>query len=148
MLEIRATHQPGTGTATRNMVTQLPMIERSFPEISGCRPGTINLKLPYPIVFACYDHRTEPIAWDPHKGIAPEQFDIIRVTVETAPGSPPEPAWIYIPYGSPHRANLRTHELIAKALPTKPGNELLLRIDRDWIEAPPYPPFLRGKIIV
>jgi hypothetical protein len=149
MLEVRAIHVSGTGKATENMATQLPIIERSFPEIRGCRPGTINLTLPYPVVFARCDHRTEPIAWDPRRPGLTEQFDIVRVTVETAPGSSPDPAWIYIPYGSPHRGNLSMHELIArKTLTTKPGNVLLLRIDRDWIEAPPYAPFAGWKIIV
>jgi hypothetical protein len=144
MLEVRAIHKPGYGTAAANLAIQLPVIEASFPEIKGCHLGTINLELPYPIIFVHFDHRTEPIRW--HKNLS-ERFDLVRVSVEAAPDHPPAPAWIYVPHGSPHRSNLLTHELIAKTLPTKPGNQLRLRIDRDWVECP-YAPFVGWKFVV
>jgi hypothetical protein len=148
MFEFRAFHKKGLGTAAGNLTTQLPVIEDLFPEIKGCHFGTINLELPYPIIFTYFDHRTAPIDWDHARPGHTESFDLVRATVEIVAGSAPEPAWFYIPHGSPHRADLKTQELIAKPLATKPGTSLFLRIDRDWIQAPPYPPFLGGKIVI
>lgn len=149
MLEVRATHKSGTGTASRNLVTQLPVIGVAFPEINGCHFGTINLELECPIIFIGYDHRTAPIAWDMHRPTVTEQFDLVRVTVELKTSRIPKPAWVYIPHDSPHRGHLKTHEIIAKErLPTNPGDAIILRIDRDWFSAPPYYPFRGGRIIL
>jgi hypothetical protein len=105
----------GTGTAHLNLRSQLPLIAPEFPEVADCHPGTINLLLDQGLLVVRPDHRTRPIPWHPNFGEG-ERFDLLRIEVEAPSGADRMKGWLYIPHGSPHRQNLRYHELL---LPTQ-----------------------------
>jgi hypothetical protein len=104
--------RPSTIGASANLPRQLPLIAETFPEIRNAFPGTINLSLDDPLLVMNYDHRTQPIKWQLDDS-RPEIFDILRVKFE-ARGTVND-CWLYVPHGSPHRRDLRSHEIIAKS---------------------------------
>jgi hypothetical protein len=99
MLELFGIHQKGTGTATPNLATQLPLIAKEFPEVAACHHGTINLNLDSPLFVIAPDHRTKPIHWNDKDFPDGEVFDWLRIRIEAPGGSQPGgcvavyPAW-------------------------------------------------------
>ncbi len=135
MFAVEGTRQAGLGAATGNLAVQLPLIAGEFPEVGACYPGTINLLLDYPLLVLAPDHRTRPLAWHPNFA-AGEVFDFLRIQLETPTGAESVPAWLYIPHGSPHRQNLRLHEVIAPKVNVAAGARCRVRIDRKAVQVP------------
>jgi hypothetical protein len=107
------------------------------------------LALPYPLFIVKPDHRTEAIHWDESNHPNGEIFDLLRVIFEAPAGGVPVKAWLYVAYNSEWRSKPNIHELVALTkLPTTVGSNCLLRIEREWIQAPPYQPFFGGKMIL
>lgn len=111
-LELSATIIPGLGAASRNLVLQLPLLSRDFPEMAACHPGTINLRFEQPLVVTRPDHRSAPLAWVPGR-TATEVFDLVRIELQLPHGRASEPAWLYVAHRSPHRQDPCIHEVIA-----------------------------------
>jgi len=105
----------GIGAAAQTLSHQLPYIVNEFPEVAACRCGSINLKLEVPLMVLIPDHRTKPIAWLPGNPKT-EVFDFVRIELEAPCDAPAVPAWLYIPHRSPHRRELRVHEVITRQL--------------------------------
>lgn len=102
-LSLQAQVVPGLGVATGTLARQLPLIAQDFPEVAGCFPGTLNLKLELPLEVTRPDHRTPPLAWTP-SGRTREVFDLLRIELEFAHLPAPVKAWLYVAHRSPHRA--------------------------------------------
>lgn len=104
----------GYRAATSNLDKQIPLIGLDFPEIANCFKGSINVKLDCGLRVDNPDHRTQPIDWgDPN----PEVFGLHRVSIEFGPDGLVFPAWLYIPYNSPHFTNRYQVEIIAEKIP-------------------------------
>lgn len=114
-LSLRAQIVPGLGVATSTLGRQLPLIAQDFPEVAGCFPGTLNLKLELALEVTRPDHRTPPLAWTP-SGRTREVFDLLRIELEFAHLPSPVTAWLYVAHRSPHRATPTLHEVIAPQL--------------------------------
>ena len=125
----------GLRAATGNLRIQLPLIAEEFPEVANSYHGTINLLLDCPLLVLAPDHRTEPISWhrDYPQG---EVFDLLRVKLEAPTGAAAVLAWLFIPHGSPHRKNLRLHEVIAPRLKLDEGARCLIRMNRNVVQLP------------
>jgi hypothetical protein len=110
LFSLEGTHQAGLRAAARALAVQLPLIAAEFPEVAGCQPGTINLLLNCRLLVATPDHRMCPIPWHPDVP-AGKVFDLLRIELEAPAGAEAVQAWLYIPHGSPHRRDLRLHEV-------------------------------------
>jgi hypothetical protein len=150
MLELIGIHQKGTGTATTNLATQLPLIAREFPEVAACHHGTINLNLDSPLFVIAPDHRTKQIHWNDKDFPDGEVFDWLRIQIEAPVGASPVNAWLYIPHGSIHRGTPTVHEVMAnQRLNTSLGTKCKILIDRKWFETPFFQPgYLQAGIYV
>ena len=134
---ITGTIEAGQGGASKNLEFQLPHIAQGFPEVKDCFHGTLNMKLEKRLLVLSPDHRTKPIDWDSCNHPGGEVFDILRIHIEAPSGSPPIPAWLYIPHNSDHRKDLHTHEVIAsKKLQVSVGQQCTIHIDRGCLTLP------------
>jgi hypothetical protein len=92
------------------------------------------LQLERHLLVMAYDHRTPPIKWQEDGGPS-EVFDIVRVKFE-ARGKISD-TWLYVPHGSPHRRDLRSHEIIAPSkIDIVDGERCLLHIPRKCVTMP------------
>lgn len=135
-IKFSAPRPPGIG-ASATLPKQLPLISAHFPQIANAHPGTINVDLELPLlVLGGYDHRTAPLQWD--NNWAPgEVFDLVCIEFEV--GGKRGPAWLYIAHGSPHRRDMRSHEVITPAkLQILRGEMCVLHIDKAHVVMP-YP---------
>ena len=98
--------------------------------IVGCK-----LLLDRPLLILAPDHRTEPIPWHPDLPQG-EVFDLLRIELEAPTGATAVPAWLFIPHGSPHRQNLRLHEVIAAKLDLDAEAGCLISIERNAVQLP------------
>lgn len=122
----------GHGVASITLAKQIPLMCESFPDISVCHFGSINLELEVDLIVASYDFRSLPIEWEPnHK----EVFDFLRVRL-TPINHPPVRAWLYIPHDSFHRKKLNHHELITTKLNIDGISDFRIEIQRPCIELP------------
>ena|SRR5258705_51902 len=135
MTTIQGMVRKGSGTASRNLDTQLPLIAREFPEIVECHRGTINLELDNPVVVVSPDHRTNRIDWDPHHAPG-EVFDLVRVCLEAPLGAAAVPGWLYVAHHSDHRRNLRMHEVIAEKVSVTEGTRCAIHLNRECVTLP------------
>jgi hypothetical protein len=135
MLRIRGTKIAGIGAAANCVVAQLPRLCEEFPEIAGCHPGTINVRLEQPLLVVVPDHRTRPIQWyDAHS--EGEVFDIVRIQFEAPIGSFAMSAWLYVAHGSPHRRTPYIHEVLAPKLEIPDGAQCEMIIERNVVTLP------------
>jgi hypothetical protein len=102
----------GLGQATKTLALQLPLIAPVFPEIASCFEGSINVIMDAQLEVVSPDFVTQPIKWIPQSEIT-EVFGFVRVQFEVPNARVLTGAWIYIPYGSPHRSNPYYAEVIA-----------------------------------
>jgi hypothetical protein len=132
----------GTGSAHRNLITQLPAIAAEFPEVANAHLGTINLELQVPVIVLAPDHRTLPIQWKP--GYPAEIFDLLRVEVEAPIGTEKVKCWFYIAHFSPHRQTPHIHEVLGPKLPVEVGSRCRVHINRSCGQLPhaSYPTLL------
>jgi hypothetical protein len=122
------------GAATRTLAMQMPHFRRIYPEISACHHGTINVQLDQAIRIENPDFTTTPIAWHPQFPQHSEVFSFLRVLLELPIGSTND-AWIYIPHGSPNRADPYLVEVIAKWLgPQTLGTRCRLHVNKNHTE--------------
>ena len=147
MLQILGTYQSGTGTAAKNLITQLPLVANEFPEVAGCRPGTINVRLDSELYVVAPDHRTLPIHWNDNDFPDGERFDLLRVNMRLPLDAPEVKAWLYIPHGSPHRSTPAVHEIIAPDVQPPPvhGARCQLSIPRKYCFGPACLPSYLGQ---
>jgi hypothetical protein len=128
--------RPATIGATATLRVQLPLIGANFPEILAAVPGTINLGLEQPLLVLFSDYRTAPIDWE-NKGNY-ETFDLLRAQLEIR--GVKYDGWLYVAHGSPHRADLKTHEFIAQTrVPIRDDDSCLLHISRECASVPYSP---------
>ncbi len=114
MPAIKGKIQKGLGEGQNTVREQMPFFTECFPEVSGCRTGTINILLDQPLVVITPDFTTRPLPWHPAfrvvKGGETFQFVRIRLTVSNCQ---PVNAWIYRAQFSPYRDNPFYIEVIA-----------------------------------
>ena|SRR5208283_3168177 len=96
--EILAEVVRGLGAASITIRMQRAHFESLIPEMKACHNGTINLRLEKPVRIDNPDRVTD-YDWG---GGGPERFGILRIGLEFPIGGVAYPAWVYIPYGSPH----------------------------------------------
>jgi hypothetical protein len=116
MLTIDGKIVSGLGAATKTVALQLPHIQKVFPEISQCHPGTVNVIIDAQFEVVSPDFVTDPIKWHPDPRSLPEMFGFFRIRFEVPAANINQDAWIYIPYGSPHRKNPYHVEVLAAKL--------------------------------
>lgn len=120
-------------SATANLVKQVPLIARDFPEFAEAKFGTINLRLDKALLVANYDHRTVQIGWQ-GDGSA-EVFDLVRAQLEV--NAKIFDGWLYVAHGSGHRRDLRIHEFIARSkIEIQDGDRCSLHMVRDCNSIP------------
>jgi hypothetical protein len=136
-VSIEGTLQAGLGAAQANLEVQLPLVAAEFPEVAGCHPGTINVLLAVPLLVVSPDHRTRALRWNDDEPQG-EVVDLLRISLELPSGSQAVPAWLYIPHHSPHRQDLRLHEVIARRVSYTPGQTCRILIHHSVIQLP-YP---------
>lgn len=125
----------GTGSATKNLQVQLPMIASQVPDIAACYRGTINVKLDSALLVLSPDFRTEKINWHPEHAPG-EIFDLLRIQFSAESFPAPIHAWLYIAHNSPHRKDLRVHEVLAPRIQIKMDEHCRICIDRPTLELP------------
>src|SRR4051812_39894185 len=109
--------QPGFRAAGGNLIMQIPLIEKAFPEIANVHKwGTLNLLLEKMLLVLTPDHRTKVLFWNKNKPQENEAFDFLRIKIEAPEGAQEIDAWIYIAHGSEHRNTPRVHEIIAPTI--------------------------------
>lgn len=136
MLTIEGTvNRNSGGGASRNLVTQIPLIVTEFPEIAECHPGTMNVKLDCCLIVLRPDHRTRLIDWHPSQSPG-EIFELLRIQFELPAGQLKVPAWIYLPSGSPHRMTPQIHEVIGPNFGDCEGVRVRIHIDREYLRVP------------
>lgn len=123
------------GEATKNLRTQLPLIANTFPEVAIAHAGTINILLDQGLLVKKPDHVTPRLNW--HPAHAPgEIFHLLRIQLELPIGGPFVSAWLYIPQNSPHRKNIRLHEVLAPWIAIgKAPQRARIHIDRPPLES-------------
>ena len=127
---------PGLHAGAENLKVQLPLVIEEFPEIRDTFLGTINLELDKGLLVLSSDHRTRPINWHPEHAPG-EVFDFLRIRFEGPEGSQPISAWLYIAHNSPHRSNLKIHELIISSrAKVEVGSQCKIHLLRPSIELP------------
>jgi hypothetical protein len=123
----------GLGAGQFSLTLQLPYFTSRFPQLAGCHPGTINVRLSQPLRIEYPDFETPPLKWAGHNQPA-EAFRFVEVQFESPIGAPHRPAWIYIPLGSPHQNNPFQVELMSHFInqpeAISAGTRCLINIDR------------------
>jgi hypothetical protein len=111
---IRGKIQKGLGESKNTVHEQMPLFKEVFPEISGCKEGTINILLDKPLVIISPDFTTEPLPWHPAFKVVKggEVFKFLRITL-TVDGFEPVQAWIYKAQFSPYHDNPYYIEVLA-----------------------------------
>jgi len=104
---------PGYQAAAANVAKQLPLIEREFPPVAGCHPGTMNVLLLSPLRIVDPDFTTSLIQWEQNTH---EKFDLTEIELECPIGGWRYKAWIYDPRHSPHRFNDYVVEIISRPI--------------------------------
>lgn len=106
-------HLTWSGAAKRNLVTQLPLIAETFPEVTGYYAATVNVRFGPLIVIAEAHHRTPPLNWKANgeDGEAGEVFDLLRCRL-TVGDRPPAAALLYVGHWSLHRLDPHKHEFL------------------------------------
>jgi hypothetical protein len=110
MVTINGKIVQGLGEASRTLTFQIPQIATVFPEIADCFVGSINVILDAQLEPLSPDFVTHPIKWCSNG--PPEMFGFLRIEFEVPRAYIFTKAWIYIPYGSPHRLNPYYAEVI------------------------------------
>ena len=143
MLELRGKTYVGLGMASSNLITQLQLVAKRFPEISGVFTATINIELQDRLLVVHPSHRTEPILWE-ESSIQGEVFDFLRIEFLSADDTW-EPSWLYIAHDSPHRRDLTHHEIILRRrLDNFDPDDLCIRLHQPHRIIP----FMAGRIVV
>jgi hypothetical protein len=103
----------GLSAATQTLKFQMPHFLKVCPELQSCHLGTINVILDAQLEITP-DVLVGPINW---AGTPPgEVFGLLKVRFEIEDPQMESEAWIYIPYGSPHRLNPYYAEILAPLL--------------------------------
>ena len=135
-ITIRGTRTRGLGIGTETVAAQMPLLVRTFPEITHCFLGTINVELQQPLVVERPDHQTGDITWLFNGSPVTERFGFLRIVFEAPPGGSRVPAWLYIASGSPHRQTRRIHEVLAPRLDIPSQCDCVIAFDRPITTSP------------
>jgi hypothetical protein len=111
---IKGRIQKGLGEAKNTVHEQMPFFRECFPEITGCKEGTINILLEKPLVILTPDFVSKPLPWHPAFKIVKggEVFKFVRIKLSVA-GCQTTPAWIYKAQFSPYHDNPFYIEVLA-----------------------------------
>jgi hypothetical protein len=114
MITIPGKIVPGMRAATRTVEAQMPHFLKVCPELESCRRATINVILDCQLDIIAPDFVIGPVVWsaDLHR----ELFGLLKIRLEVDEPRAETDAWIYIPYGSPHRLNPYHAEILAPPL--------------------------------
>jgi hypothetical protein len=113
MVTIPGTITRGLGKAAQTVQKQMPYFLKVCPELKSCRCATINVILECQLEVISPDLLVGPIVWSP--GFS-ELFGLLKIRFEVDEPRSEAEAWIYIPYGSPHRLNPYHVEILAPPL--------------------------------
>jgi hypothetical protein len=123
----------GLGAATKTVASQLPHLIKAYPELSVCRPGTVNLRIPQALLVETPDFSCGPFVYGDG---SVETFHFLRVNIKTQAGNFWQRAWVYIPEKSPHRINPFHVELIGGQLEgVIRGARCELKIERQHVKS-------------
>jgi len=102
----------GIGAARYTVQLQMPRFVRACPEFAKCYAGTINVRLVRKLRAepGLFDFLVGPFDWTGAGGVG-EQFGFARIGFEV--GDSTVAAWLYVPFGSPHRADPYYAEVLA-----------------------------------
>ena len=112
----------GFGTASQNIKIQFPFLNKQFDDISNCFYGTINIELEKDLIIINPDFTSNPINWAENNC---EVFSFLKVKLRIVRVNKYIDSWIYLPYNSPHRKNLKMHEIICEKIEDIEVNESL-----------------------
>jgi hypothetical protein len=105
----------GLGAASQTIRLQMPHLVRVCPELQACKIATINVILECQLEVASPDFLVGPIDWTGSGGPG-ELFGLLKIRFELVDPKVETDAWLYIPYGSPHRLNPYYAEILAPTL--------------------------------
>lgn len=129
-----------TNSAKANLVTQVPLIARTFPEIVGYYPATVNVRFGPMVVVAGVDHRTPPLRWKPagEDGEAGEVFDFVRGRLTFERSGLTAAALLVVSHWSLHRLDPHKHEFLVESFVAglADGDAVTFACDRPSIELP------------
>ncbi|PKL50140.1 MAG: hypothetical protein CVV42_03895 [Candidatus Riflebacteria bacterium HGW-Riflebacteria-2] len=111
---IKGKIQRGLGESKNTVHEQMPFFRKCFPEVGGCKEGTINILLEKPLVILTPDFASQPLPWHPAFKVVKggEVFKFVRVSL-TVEGCKPVKAWIYKAQFSPYHDNPFYIEVLA-----------------------------------
>ena len=113
MIKLDGTVVEGLREASRcTIAAQMPCFVKEIPEMEGSYYGTINLRLDSQLGIENPDLEILCV-WCGPPG---EMFGFLEIAIEFPIESEPRQAWIYIPYGSPHRGNRFQVEIISREI--------------------------------
>lgn len=99
--------------AHKNLAMQMPFFSQSYPELSHCHNGTINVVFDVEFKIINPSFSINDLFWT-HSRATKESFDFLRVILHA--GKLTIPAWLYSPSNSPHNTRLEFKEIIAEKL--------------------------------
>jgi hypothetical protein len=105
----------GLGAASQTVRLQLPYLLKTCPALETCYCGTINVILECQMEVVTPDFLIGPIDWT-GSGRAGELFGLLKIRFELVDSRSETGAWLYLPYGSPHRLNPYHAEILAPLL--------------------------------
>jgi hypothetical protein len=105
----------GLGAAVNTVRLQMPHFLKVCPELGKCHLGTMNVILECQLEVVAPDFLVGPIDWTQGGGPG-EMFGLSKVRFELVEPRTETEAWLYIPYGSPHRLNPYYAEILAPRL--------------------------------
>lgn len=83
-IHIKGKIQKGIGESANTVREQMPFFAKCFPEVTKCKPATINILLEKPLVILAPDFTTEPLPWHPAFKIIKggEVFKFLRIKLK------------------------------------------------------------------
>jgi hypothetical protein len=125
----------GTRSASRNLIDQIPLIAKHFPEIESYHRGTINVRFKPMLIAGGWDCRTPPLQWDRNN---PEVFDLIRVRLFFKDLGETIKAIMYVAHRSAHRLDPHTHEFLGERFvgSLRDSMSVIMKCDHPSLELP------------
>ena len=129
MIPIRGKILQGSGQGQNTLREQMPFFRDCFPEVSGCRAATINIRLEKPLIVLKPDFTTQSVPWHPAFKVVKggEVFQFIRIRLGFQ-GSQPVDAWIYRAQFSPYREDPFMIEVLAPPIEFRDCKDVAIEI--------------------
>ena len=129
-----------TNSAKANLVTQVPLIAATFPEVTRYYPATVNVRFGPMLVVAGVDHRTPPLTWKPvgEDGNTGEVFDFVRCRLAFERLGVTHASLLVVSHWSLHRLDPHKHEFLVDGYVDglEDGDAVVLTCDRPAVELP------------